>query len=790
MRVNLDWLRDWVELGDAEQVAADLTTSGLEVDALELLAAVDRNIVVAEVLSVERHPNADKLSICVVDDGAGRLQVVCGAANVAVGIKAPFARVGSKLPSGKAIGTAELRGVASNGMLCSAKELGLTDDANGLLLLDPDAPKGASVAEHLGLHDAVLEINVTPNRGDCFSVIGVARELAAKRGTRLANRAIPAVAATSEATFPVALGAGAACPRFAGRVLRGLSPNARTPLWMRERLRRAGVRPLQAIVDVTNYVMLELGQPMHAYDLTKLDSRIEARLARAGEKLTLLDGRDVALMPDMLVIADARGPIGLAGVMGGQATAVGSATTAVFLESAFFAPSAIAGRPRRLGLHTDASLRFERGVDPTGQVPAIERATELLLAICGGSAGPVADVEQRADVPQRAPVALSSARLRSILGVEVPAQQVAEIFERLEMTVEPAANGWLVTPPAFRFDIAIEEDLIEEIGRMFGYDAIPATPGEAVERLGKASEQVIEADCVADTLAARGYAEAITYSFVDPALDAVVSPGGAPVELANPIASDMAMLRQSLWPGLINAARLNVSHQRHRLRLFEIGPQFAAAEQGVAQTAVVAGIALGTRAAEHWDGAGPDVDYFDVKGDVEALLRRTGAATEFRFVPGKHAALSPGRTAQIMRGDKPVGWLGALHPELAKRIDKKRTAVVFAMELAALTTAIVPAFKKYSKFPSIRRDLAIVVDGEVSAEALMTVARAAVGDTLQQVVVFDVYRGKGVDSRRKSIGLGLILQDASRTLTDEDADQKMRSVMQNLEHEFGATIRN
>ena len=789
MRVNLEWLREWVELGDVESVAADLTKSGLDIDAVEQLAVVDPNIVVGEVLEVARHPNADRLSVCVVDDGVGRHQVVCGAPNVAAGIKAPFARVGSRLPNGKAIGGAELRGVRSNGMLCSAKELELADDAGGLLLLDTDAPKGASASEYLKLDDAALEVNVTPNRGDCFSVLGIARELAARRNKALRHDAPPAVRPTIKDKLPIVLGAKAACPRFAGRILRGLARHARTPLWMRERLRRAGVRPLQPIVDVTNYVMLELGQPMHAYDLAKLDGRIEARLARGGEKLTLLDGREVALADDMLVIADARGPVGLAGVMGGRSTAVSETTDSVFLESAFFAPAAIAGRPRRLGLHTDASLRFERGVDPAGQVRAIERATELLLAICGGQAGPVSDVKHAAGLPKRPPVTLRRERLRAVLGVDVPAKHVAKIFERLEMKTKSTAAGWRVTPPPFRFDIAIEEDLIEEVGRLFGYDAIPSTPGEPVERLGTATEHAVDADKIADLLAARGYSEAITYSFIDPALDALVKPGSPPVELANPIASDLAVMRQSLWPGLIGAARLNVTHQRQRLRLFELGAQFAAAGQGVTQTAVVAGLALGTRAAEHWDGAGPEVDYFDVKGDVEAVLRLTGAAGEFRFEAATHPALSPGRTARILRGDRTAGWIGALHPEIAKRIDKKRTAVVFALQLDALTPAMVPAFAPYSRFPSIRRDLAIVVAEDVSAEALTKAARAAAGEILQQVLVFDVYRGEGVDSRRKSIGLGLILQDASRTLTDGDADQKQRAVMQRLEREFGATLR-
>jgi phenylalanyl-tRNA synthetase beta chain len=789
MRVNLDWLRDFVDVGDVEQLAAELTTAGLEVEAIEPLAGVSPSVVVAQVLSVDRHPNADRLTVCQVDDGAGRHQVVCGAANVAAGIKAPFARVGSSLPDGQVIRAAELRGLQSNGMLCSAKELKLVDEVEGLLILDADAPVGAPIATHLRLADASLEINVTPNRGDCFSVIGIARELAARGNLELREPRRGAPTKGGPPSLPIELRDSTSCPRFVGRVLRGLSPSARTPLWMRERLRRAGVRPLQPIVDVTNYVMLELGQPLHAYDLAKLDSRVEARHARPGEKLTLLDGRTVDLAPDMLVIADARGPVGLAGIMGGKATAVSGSTDSIFLEGAFFAPAAIAGRARRLGLHTDASLRFERGVDPAGQTRAIERATELMLAICRGQAGPIAKAESRADLPRRAKVRLRRERLRSVLGLEVPPKQVAAILRRLGMSVDTARDGWRVKPPPYRFDVTIEEDLVEEVGRMVGYDAIPATPGAAIERLGLASETDVAAERLADTLAARGYSEAITYTFIDAELEALVNPGAASVELANPISNDMAVLRRSLWPGLIEAGRRNLSHQRPRLRLFEIGPQFTADGGGVSQTTVVAGLALGSRYPEHWEGASPDLDYFDVKGDVEALLRLTGAGADFQFERGSHPALAPGRTARILRAGHSVGWLGVLHPELMKRLDKKRAAVVFALQIQGLAPARMPAFRQYSKFPSIRRDLAIVVAEEITAEALTHTARAAVGEVLREVVVFDIYRGKGVDSRRKSVGLGLILQDASRTLTDEDADQKMRSVMLSLEREFGATIR-
>ncbi len=792
MRVNLDWLRDWVELeGSAAAVAADLTTSGLEVEAVDPVAGPLERIVVAEVLSVAQHPNADRLSICVVADGAGQLQVVCGAPNVAAGIKAAFARVGATLPGGKAIGAAELRGVKSHGMLCSARELGLQDDnTQGLLVLDADAPVGAPIEGYLRLDDAVLEVNVTPNRGDCFSVLGIARELAARRGRSLKERVPPAIAAAIDDRLSIGLEAGAACPRFVGRVIRGLSTQAKTPLWMRERLRRAGLRPIQAVVDVTNYVMLELGQPLHAYDLGKLTGRIGARFAKGGERLKLLDGRSVELAPDVLVIADDRGPVGLAGIMGSEATAVGDATTDVFLEAAFFSPAAIAGRARRFGLHTEASLRFERGVDPAGQARAIEHATELLLQISGGQAGPLTIKERTGDLPQRSAVALARQRLQTMLGLEVPDAQVVSLLTRLGMRVTPAKDGWQVVPPSFRFDITIEEDLIEEVGRMVGYDRVPSTPGAPIERLGAATELTVPSDRVADLLVARGYTEAITYSFIDPEFDAAVHPGGEPIELANPIASDMAVLRRSLWPGLIGVGRLNLSHQRQRVKLFEIGPQFSMTGTAVEQTTVVAGLALGARAPEHWDSAAPEIDFFDVKGDVEALLRLTGRANEFRFEAASHPALCPGRTARIRTlDDHTIGWIGPLHPDLTERLDKKRTAVLFALHMDATFVARVPTFRHYSRFPAIRRDLAVVVDETVSAEALEAIARRVAGDLLQRVVVFDVYRGKGVDTRRKSIALGLILQDVSRTLTDEDADKTMRSIMLHLERELGATIR-
>jgi phenylalanyl-tRNA synthetase beta chain len=785
----VEWLREWTAVDAADALATTLTSVGLEVESVTPAAPPFVNVVVATVASLEQHPNAEKLKVCQVDDGQGRHTVVCGAPNVAVGLKVPFARLGAELPGGQRIAAAELRGIASAGMLCSARELGLSDDAAGLLVLEPDAPLGVDVREYLRLDDAVLEINVTPNRGDCFSVLGIAREAAARSGAAVRRAEPPAVPAAHGDAFDVELNAGARCPRFAARIVHNIAPNRRSPLWLRERLRRAGLRAIHPIVDVTNYVMLELGQPLHAYDLAKVEGRLEARLANGGELLVLLDGTRIELADDVLVIADARGAVALAGIMGGESTAVDAATTDIVLESAYFAPQAVAGRARRYGLHTDASLRFERGVDPTGQVRAIERATELLAEICGGDAGPLTVVERAAELPKRSAIALRGARLRALLGSDIADAVIERTLRSLDMDVAGGGGEWRVTPPAFRFDVAIEEDLVEEVGRIVGYDDIPPTPGITPDRLGAAAESRVAPVRLADLLVARGYSEVITYSFVDAKIAADVVGSADAVALANPIASDMAVLRPSLWPGLIAAAAENLSHQRPRLKLFEIGRQFAADGTAVRETPVVAGLVLGARRPEHWEGQGAAVDFFDVKGDVETLLATTGRQDAIAFEAAEHPALSPGQTARLRMGEQTIGWIGALHPRLQQaHLDKKRGAIVFSLLVEAFTAEI-PAFRAYSRFPSIRRDLALVVDEDTSAAAIVDAARAAAGERLQNVVLFDVYRGEGVDSSRKSIGLGLILQDISRTLTDADADETVAAVALRLERELGAKIR-
>jgi phenylalanyl-tRNA synthetase beta chain len=788
--INIDWLKDWIDVaGSAEALGDDLTHAGLEVEGIASLAPDFSGIVVGCIREVRRHPHADRLSLCSVDDGRGLKDVVCGAPNAAPGMRAPYARVGARLPGGRTLLAAEIRGTKSQGMLCSARELGLGEHGDGLLALDEDAPLGASLEKYLELDDAVLDVKITPNRGDCLSVLGIARELAAIRNLRLRGPGRRNVKAATKRTFPVRLSAAAGCPRFAGRVLEGIEPGRRSPLWLTERLRRAGLRPIHPVVDVTNYVMLELGQPLHAYDLDALVAGIDVRFATPGEELTLLGGTRLTLDPDVLVIADGAGAVGLAGIMGGERTGVTAETRNVFFEAAFFAPDTIRGRARRYGLNTDAGNRFERGVDPTEQQRAIERATELLQAIAGGRAGPTRVVARKAKLPSRARIDLRPERIEALLGHSLAPRRVEGILKRLDMKVAKRGKGWSVTPPAFRFDVRIEADLIEELARLVGYDDIPAVAGTGSSDLGDASERRVTELVIADTLVARGYSEAITYSFIDAASEDVVNPGATVVRLANPISSDMSVLRRSLWPGLLRVAHQNQAHQLPRQRLFEIGTQFAADAGKVVETRVVAGLAAGELWPEHWDLERRDTDFFDVKGDVECLLESTGRTREFAFVRATHPALLPNQCARIRRGDDDVGWIGALHPRVQKHFDLKSTIVVFALQVEKTFAAQVTSYSQLSKFPSVRRDLAIVVDEAVTARALVEHVEAAAGKLLREVRVFDLYRGQGVDSSRKSLGVGLILQEASRTLTDEDADRTVESVLHRLEHELGATIR-
>ena len=655
--------------------------------------------------------------------------------------------------------------------------------------LEVESVRLADTDDAAVLGGVVLEFDITPNRGDCFSVLGIAREVSALDGARMEPPEVPEVSATIGDTFPVTLDAPAACPRFAGRVIRNIKPGCRSPQWLRRRLERAGLRALHPVVDVTNYVMLELGQPLHGYDLHALSGGISVRFAEDTEPLTLLDDNRIALESDVLVIADDSGAIGLAGIMGGKGTAVSEATRDVFLESAFFSPDAIAGRPRRYSLHTDASLRFERGVDPVHQRRAIERATALLLDIAGGEPGPLVEAVAARELPQRKSVPLRLARLNTILGTSLEAGEVDTQLDLLHIAATREKNGWSVVPPQFRFDLEVEEDLVEEVGRMTGYDNIPVVAEQSPRHVGLSTETKLSDERIADALCSRGYSEVVTYGFVDRELADAVNPGADHVSLTNPLSQEMGVMRHSLWPGLLLAAQHNRSRQQARVRLFEIGTRFAHGVGGVRESRVLAGLAIGAHRPEHWEGGARDVDFFDVKSDMEAILALAGRGGDVEFRQADHPALAGGQSARLTLADAAVGWLGVLHPRLQGRMGWKRPAILFAMQLDRVAQARIPRYRQYSKFPSLRRDIAAVVDDGVTADRLLQCVQRAAGDALNDVKIFDIYRGKGIDSGRKSVALGLILQDRSRTLTDAEADRIVASTTRQLEHELKATIR-
>ncbi len=791
MRISTQWLNEWLgSEPEPRDLASRLTMAGLEVEAVEPAAPPLAGVVVGEIVERERHPDADTLSVCKVSTGAEVVQIVCGAPNARAGLKAPLATIGAKLPGGMEIRKAKLRGVESFGMLCSASELGLSEDATGLMELPAGMVAGTTITDALGLDDTILEVNLTPNRGDCMSVQGVAREATLFAGGTLRGPACEPVTPRSAERFPVDLEAGAGCARFAARVVRGVRGNAPSPMWMRERLRRAGLRPISAIVDVTNYVMLELGQPMHAYDLRELDGGIVVRRARAGEKLKLLDGREVELDGTVMVIADRSKPLALAGVMGGEHSGISATTTDVLLEVAFFLPDAVAGRGRRYGLVTDASQRFERGVDPTLQERAIERATQLLLDCAGGNPGPVEVTELRDELPVRPAVEFRPERARRVIGAAVADETIAGIFERLGMAVSRGGNRWQVSCPPWRFDIAIEEDLIEEVARVHGFDQVPETSPALRESMPALTESRVAEETAADLLVQRGYHEAITYSFVDPALHALFCPGATALELANPIAADLAAMRLSLWPGLVRALAENQRRQQPRVRLFEVGRRFSLDGGTFAEVPVIAGLAAGAALPEQWGARAEPVDFFDVKSDIEALLRATGASGEFRFAPAQNPALHPGQASRIIRDGRAVGWLGRLHPELERTLDLTYSALVFEIEIESGLAAVVPRHREISRFPAVRRDIAIVVDEAVAVQALLNRIRASAGPLLTGLVVFDIYRGAGITPGCKSVAIGLNLQDISRTLTDVDTDAVVAQVVTDLGREHNATIRD
>lgn len=803
MKVSESWLREWVDPSvSTEQLVHLLTMAGLEVDGVEAAAAEFSGVIVGKITAIDTHPNAEKLRVCQVNNGNGDTQVVCGASNVAVGVRIPFAQVGALLPGGFAIKQAELRGVLSCGMLCGASELGLEDIVDGLMILPDDAPVGKDFRDYLHLDDAIIDVDLTPNRGDCLSINGVARETGVLTQTDVTAPDISAVTATIVDQRAVTLSAPEYCSRYAGRVIRGVDLSQPSPLWLREKLRRAEVRSIDPVVDVTNYVMLELGQPMHAFDLDAIDGNIDVRLARGNEQLVLLDGKEQMLNDQLLVIADQKKVLAIAGIMGGKDSGVTTNTQHIFLESAFFAPEKMAGKARQLGLHTDASHRFERGVDRDLQVRAIERASELLLSIVGGDAGPVTLSEASHQPLSGQTVILRDSQIKRILGFAIPNDRVADILSRLALQPESIDGGWQVTVPSHRFDIAIEADLLEELARIYGYEQLPVEPPVAQLTFSERPESRLRARDFSQQLIAKGYREAMTYSFIDPEMQVLFNPEQPAVELINPIASDMGVMRTSILPGLVAAAIYNLNRQQTRLKLFETGLGFQQKGRDLDQTPRLAGLLVGHRLPESWlstrEATGQKsqntdlFDFYDIKADVESLLGLTGeTAVRFSALPAASplVALHPGQSAEVYLGPLLVGYVGLLHPQLQKKLNIDQDIWLFELQLNLISTKKVPEFKVLSKFPEVRRDLAIVVETTVTAGEVVDVASKAAGEHLMATVVFDQYSGAGVDDGKHSIGLGLTWQHHERTLNEDEVNTLIEDVLASLKQRFKASLR-
>lgn len=792
MKFSENWLRSHVPTTvSRDELSAVLTAIGLEVEEVDALGDGLQHVVVAKIISAERHPEADRLQICQVDAGQGEhLQIVCGAPNARPGLVAPLAMVGAQIGELK-IKPAKLRGVESNGMLCSAKELGLDTDASGLFELPDDALIGQTLVEYLGLPDASIEIKLTPNRADCFSIRGIAFDVAAACASEVVPFDAAPVAAVGTRELSIQLDAGAEAPRYVGRVIEGVNARAATPLWMAERLRRSGVRPVSLLVDVTQYVMLELGQPMHAFDLGTLQGSIGVRRSRAGETLKLLDGRDAALDDSFLLVTDADRPIALAGLMGGFDTRVTDETTNVFLEAAHFAPAAIMGRGRKLGLHTDAGHRFERGVDPVLPRTAIEYATRLILDLAGGTPAPVTEAVREADLPATATIGLRRARIARVLGIQIADADVERILRALGMDVTATVEGWQVIAPSRRFDVAIEEDLIEELARIHGYEQIPTSLPGGASRIAMPTETRLDELSVRRQLVARDLQETINYAFVDAALLAQWQLSEGLVALANPLSAELAVMRPSLLPGLVATLGRNAARQLGRVRLFELGRVFhqqaGEGQPAPLETQRVAAAICGDADTQQWGLPTRKVDFHDLKGDLESLAAASGAALEFK--PSQRPYGHPARSAEVYRDGVSLGWIGQIHPRLAKAMDIDVDVVAFELDLAPLAARALPRATELSRFPSMRRDLAFLVPEAAAWADLEATLRRAVGPLLREVTLFDRYVGQGVEPGFKSLAMGLILQDKSRTLTDRDVDAVVAEAVSAMEREHHARIR-
>ncbi|WP_347252894.1 phenylalanine--tRNA ligase subunit beta [Leminorella grimontii] len=795
MKFSESWLREWVNPAlSREELSEQITMAGLEVDGIEPVAGEFTGVVVGRVVECAQHPNADKLRVTKVDVGRGELlDIVCGAPNCRKGLTVACATVGAVLPGDFKIKAAKLRGEPSEGMLCSFSELGISDDHSGIIELPEDAPLGQDVREYLKLDDATIEISVTPNRADCLGIIGVARDVAVINRLPLNEPDTSAVAATVSDTLPIHIEATDACPRYLGRVVKGINVKAATPLWMKEKLRRCGIRSIDPVVDVTNYVLLELGQPMHAFDLSRIEGGINVRMATPGEELVLLDGNKVTLSDDILVIADHQKPLAMGGIFGGEHSGVNEETQDVLLESAFFNPLSIAGRARRFGLHTDASHRYERGVDSAMQERAMERATKLLVEICGGQPGPVISAVAQDKLPKPATIVLRRHKLDSLIGHHVDDEQVTDILTRLGCHVVHQGDSWTAVAPSWRFDMAIEEDLIEEVARVYGYNSIPNVPLRADLVMAEHCEAELSLRRVKEMLVDRGYQEAITYSFVDPKVQRLLHPEQDALILPSPISVEMSAMRLSLWSGLLGAVVYNQNRQQSRVRLFESGLRFVpdeSAEFGVRQEPMLAGVITGSRYDEHWNLARDAVDFYDLKGDLEAVLALTGKLSEIEFRAESNPALHPGQSAAIYLDGKHIGYIGVVHPELEKKLSLNGRTVVFEVLWDRLANRRVPQAREVSRFPANRRDIAIVVAENVPAANVLDLCKKVGVNQVVGVNLFDVYRGKGVAEGYKSLAISLTLQDTARTLEEEEIAATVNQCVEALKQRFQASLRD
>jgi len=791
MKFPLSWLHQWVRPEiDEDSFLHRLTMSGLEVEAVDHHGAGLGDVVVARVVSCEQHPNADRLRVCQVDDGSGEnLQIVCGAPNAREGLVAPLVRVGATLPDGTQIGKVKLRDVESTGMLCSGKELGLTGDHDGLLELSSELEAGAPLLQALNLPDLSIELGLTPNRGDCLSVAGLAREIAAQYDLVCSSPTLAPAKTEIDRSIAIELAAAAACPRYCGRVIEGVTPGIASPAWMQQCLTRSGLRPINALVDVTNYVMLELGQPLHAFDADCVKGSIVVRMAKSDERLELLDGRTVDLAEDMLVIADDSGALALAGIMGGASSKIGDDSSTVFLESAHFSPRAISGRARRLALHTDASHRFERGVDPELPRIALERATELLVQIAGGQAGPVVEAVAESELPTRSEISLRKARLDKVLGMHIEHGQVRGILERLGMVVSETATVWTALPPTARFDIQREEDLIEEVVRIYGYDNVPVRLPRGEIALRSPSETVVADSALRQLMVGRGFREAVNLSFASTELFKRYGWESEPVKLANPLSADLGLMRPALLPSLVEAVTANLRRQVPRVRMFELGRVFANAESAPTEAEHLALVSSGSALAEQWGVSDRKPDFFDLKAEVEALLELMGCANEVTWLPSQAPFLHPGRSATLMLGDAEVGHAGALHPALQSELDVAGEVYVAELNLDALRTKSLAQAGLISRFPQVRRDLAMIVDDQVGYERVRQSVHSTTIEALRELRLFDLYCGKGVPEGSKSFAIGLIFQHDSRTLGEQEVDAWVTAVRDRLTHDVGAAWR-